>query len=210
MTQIVRFAQPTHSHAEPADTADTELAMACALTFALEARNPGLGLVEHCSRVADLALRIADEVGLDDENRTTVWNAARLHEIGMLAIPDSLLERAGPLTIAEIERVRAHAWIGAEIVRATFSERTAWLVEHQYSDHQTLRSQVPSADELKDLALLAGIFRVADVFVAMSCPRPYQDVIPLENRLDVLRSGSGDRFHPDAVGTLFQMRPSLS
>jgi HD-GYP domain-containing protein (c-di-GMP phosphodiesterase class II) len=180
---------------------DTYLVMASALMFGLEARNAGLQFVEHCARVADLAERVACELGVPEDAREALGAAAQLHEIGMISVPVELLE--APTRIAPEDRalIREHAAVGASIVRATHPERTARLIEHQYTDFARLQ-QVFSDDE--DL-LLAGILRAADVFDAVTHPRPYQERLRSTHRERILVQGSGSRFHPRAVDVLLHM-----
>jgi putative nucleotidyltransferase with HDIG domain len=179
----------------------TYLAMASALTFGLDARNARLQFVEHCTRVAHLADRVARELGVPADARDVLAAAAQLHEIGMISVPVQILE--APMRIAPEDRalIREHAAVGATIVRATHSERTARLVEHQYTDFARLQQVFSDPEDL----LLAGILRAADVFDAVTHPRPYQERLRPTHRERILVQGSGSRFHPRAVEVLLHM-----
>lgn len=179
----------------------THLAMASALTFGLAARDARLGFVEHCSRVAELAGHVAAELDVPADARDLLDAAARLHEIGIITIPAGLLESPRRLDPEDRALIREHASIGAEIVRATHPERTARLIEHQYTDFAQLRQVF--ADDV-DL-LLAGILRAADVFDAVTHPRPYQDRLRTTHRERILVQGAGIRFHPRAVEVLLHV-----
>ena len=179
----------------------TYLAMATALTFGLDARNAGLRFVEHCTRVANLADHVAAELGVDADARDVLGAAAQLHEIGMISVPAAILEAPRRLHPEDRALIREHAAVGAEIVRATHSGRTARLIEHQYTDFARL--QQVFADDV-DL-LLAGILRAADVFDAVTHPRPYQDRLRSTHRERILVQGSGSRFHPRVVEVLLHM-----
>lgn len=183
---------------------DTQLDLAAALTFALYAGEPRLQVGAHCARVARLVGRMARELEIVGDARRALVRAAQLHEAGMVAVPLELLEFPGRLTPQQLARIRAQAWIGAEIVRRTEDLLTAWLVQHQYTDHQVLRRRFPDHD--REL-LLAGLFRVADVVDALAVPRPYQERLPEARRRDVLFQGSGTRFHPEAVEALLDLGP---
>ncbi|HEU4883361.1 MAG TPA: HD domain-containing phosphohydrolase [Longimicrobium sp.] len=187
---------PSHS---PFDA--TYLAMASALTFGLEARNARLCFVEHCTRVADLADHVAAELGVPEDARDLLGAAARLHEIGIISVPAEILEAPTRLVPEDRALIREHAAVGAAIVRATHSERTARLVEHQYTDFARLQQVFPDDVDL----LLAGILRAADVFDAVTHPRPYQDRLRSTHRERILVQGSGSRFHPRAVEVLLHM-----
>jgi putative two-component system response regulator len=179
----------------------TYLAMASALAFGLEERNAGLRFVEHCSRVADLAGHVAAELGVREDARELLDAAARLHEIGIISVPAAILEAPTRLHPEDRALIREHAAVGARIVRATHSERTARLIEHQYTDFALLRQVFPDDVDL----LLAGILRAADVFDAVTHPRPYQDRLRSTHRERILVQGSGSRFHPAAVEVLLHM-----
>lgn len=181
---------------------DTQVDLAAALTFSLYGVEPRLHVARHCARVARLVSRLARAAGVEGEDYRALVRAAQLHEIGMIAVPVELLENPAPLPAEQLARVRAQAWIGAEIVRKTEDDLTAWLIRHQYTDYQELMERFPeSSREL----LLAGLFRVADVMDAITEPRPYQKRLPEERRRDVLFSGLGTRFHPGAVHSLLQL-----
>lgn len=213
MTLIDRFFRGRGSAAEERttglerETQDTLLEMASVVHFALEVRNSKLRFAEHCTRVTRLVDRLATEAALDADDFVALRFAAQLHEVGMMAVPVELVEKMGPLTDEELQRVRAQAWIGAAMVRATHDGLTARLVAEQYTDFAELRRRYP---ERNREILLAGILRVADVFDAMTHPRPYQRNLPEGRHVEVLLEGVGTKFHPDAVDTLFQVRGHLA
>jgi HD-GYP domain-containing protein (c-di-GMP phosphodiesterase class II) len=181
--------------------AEVELEMSCALSYALELRETTVQVQEHSLRVMRLACAIAELVAVGEGDLQSLRKGATLHEIGMVAVPPELLTRASGLSREELERVRSHAKIGAEIVRATHGTATARLVERQYDDYFALRRATLDSREL----LLAGILRVADVYDAMTAPRPYQRPAPAEDKQLVLRGGSGSKFHPAAVHALLHL-----
>ena len=184
-------------------TADTLLEMASAMTFALQIRNEPLRFVEHCARVTATVDALADALDLDSVERADLHAAAQLHEIGMLAVPPELVESPFPLERWELDQIRAQAAIGAELVRATQSERTARLIEHQYTDFAEIRREFAGQD--KEI-LMAGILRVADAFDAMTHPRPYQRNLPDARRAQILLDGRGTRFDPQVVETMLRIQ----
>ena len=180
---------------------DVEAELTAALSLALERRESSSYIVEHSSRVARLACSIAELVELRNTELEGLRMASQLHEIGMISVPADLLLRPSRLTPTELQRVRLQAAIGAEIVKPTHGATAARLIERQYTDYAELRKSTADSREL----LLAGILRVADVFDAMIDPRPYQAPVPEERWRQVLRIGSGSRFHPAAVYAILHL-----
>jgi putative two-component system response regulator len=180
---------------------DTHLALACALTFGLDARNRRAGFIEHCARVAFLVDGLAARAGIPREQAEEAVIAARLHEVGMVTVPAELLETPRALSADELARVRQQAEASATIARATQSETTALLIRQQYVDFDELRGRLPPRS-LE--VLLAGILRVADVYDALMYPRPYQQRLPAWYPHRIIREGAGRKFHPEAAALLLE------
>lgn len=186
---------------------DTQMEMANTLAYCVEMREDQFQTVSHCARVAMTARWLAQQAGIRGAQLEDVQFAARMHEIGMVAIPSRLVKKKGPLTPEELDRIRSQARIGAEIARTMQRPLAALMIEHQYTDYATLERRF-SPDSLE--FLLIGILRVADVFDAMMRPRPYQSPLPENRRLEILRDGAGTKFHPDAVEALLHVRGNLN
>ncbi|HEV2148673.1 MAG TPA: HD domain-containing phosphohydrolase [Longimicrobiaceae bacterium] len=186
---------------------DTQMEMSSALMYAVEMREHQLRTVSHSARVAMTARWLAEQVGVRGDDLYDVQYAARMHEVGMIAVPAKLVRKKGPLTPQELARIRSQARVGAEIARTMDRPLAALMIEHQYTDYETLERKFSRGSRE---FLLIGILRVADVFDAMKRPRPYQSPLPEDRRLEVLRAGSGTKFHPDAVEALMHARESLN
>jgi HD-GYP domain-containing protein (c-di-GMP phosphodiesterase class II) len=171
------------------------LGIATVALFRLETPEPGPGFFEHSARVAVISERIAAALAVPAPAREGLVQAACLHEVGMVAVPEDLVRRPAPLRDEELQRVRAQAMIGAELVRAMYDARIAELVANQYRDY----SELVHDYECPELCQLAGILRVADVIDAVTCPRPYQDAMRVAEIVELLERGAGTRFHPGAV-----------
>ena len=177
-----------------------------ALAATVAARDPFMQ--GHAARVAELCGRAGAALRLDEEQAELLETAALLHEIGKASVPLELLHKTEPLSPGELERIRAHARIGADIVRGIPSlTRVAPLVEHQGTDY----AKLPADPEppVAGFALLAGILRVADVWDAMISARSYREAMPREYCETTLLAGAGTRFHPAAVEAVLRLtRPS--
>lgn len=184
---------------------EAQLEMVTALALTMEAKDPYMR--GHCERVADLARRVAAEMEIDDKGTELLGTAAMLHEIGKIGVSVEILHRNGSLTEEELQRVRTHPQIGAQIVNAVPSlRRIGVLIESQYTDCSDLPRLIdPHAPEF----LLAGILRVVDVYDALTSERPHREVLPRERWEGILREGTGTRFHPEALDAFFRVEKRL-
>jgi response regulator RpfG family c-di-GMP phosphodiesterase len=182
------------------DLARTTRTMVRTLAFGLEVRDTELDIVDHCTLVAEIAARIGRLLRISEAEAYILDTAARLHEIGMFAVPPALLKRAAPLSPEELALVRSQARLSAEIASTMHHPRVVELIEHQYDDYAELTEKLEEPS-----LLLAGILRVADLIAAVTRPRPYQVPLPGDRRAELLRSGAGTRFHPAAVRCALQV-----
>ena len=157
----------------------------------------------HCERVSEMCRKIALVLNVSDERTRLMVNAAQLHELGKISVPVELLHKTEPLDAAELERIRGHFKVGAEIVRGVPSlQPLAPVIEHLGTDHADLATHV--APDSPDY-LLIGILRVVDVWDAMTHERAYRPAMSRGYWEPLLRDGAEDRFHPAAVAALFRV-----
>jgi len=164
----------------------------------LTERDPDLGL--HISDVAQLATMTAEAMGVEEHEVKRVQLAAELHDVGKLAIPDSILNKPGPLDDEEWEFMRRHTLIGERIVIAAPSiEHTADLVRssHERYDGTGYPDQLAGPD----IPLGASILAVCDAFDAMTSARVYSDSTSVADALTEIRRCSGTQFHPEVATT---------
>ncbi|HEX2187804.1 MAG TPA: HD domain-containing phosphohydrolase [Longimicrobiaceae bacterium] len=180
---------------------EAQLEMVTALAMTMEAKDPYMH--GHCARVAELSRRVAAELRVDEPEAELLHTAATLHEIGKMGVSLELLHKTAPLSPDELEQIRAHTVVGAQIVAAIPSLcRTAPLIATQYTDYSDLPARIPPrSPEL----LLAGILRVVDTYDAMTSDRSYRGTLPRDVWEAVLRGGAGTKFHPAAVEGFFRV-----
>ena len=153
---------------------------------------------EHSRRVADYAGRIAAVLGLSYAERETLISAARVHDLGKISTPDSVLLKAGGLTDEEWRLMRQHPQVGAEILEKLPMYRAgARLVG--YHHERPDGAGYPHSIGGDDLPLGARILAVADAFDAMTSDRPYRRALPVPVALARLRAGAGTQFCPRVV-----------
>jgi putative two-component system response regulator len=133
----------------------------------------------HCSRMANYATRLGRAIGLGDDDLQALYRGGFLHDIGMLAISDSVLRRAGPLEPDEFELVRSHTVVGDKLcsnLRSLQRVRPIVRWHHERLDG----SGYPDGLQGEQIPLIAQIVGVVDVYEALTTQRPYQS--PLSTR----------------------------
>ncbi|MEX0776509.1 MAG: HD domain-containing phosphohydrolase [Phycisphaeraceae bacterium] len=167
-----------------------------ALASALDAREHETDC--HSERVAALAVRIARLLGLPEQEVRTLEDAARLHDIGKIGVPDRILLKAGLLNQDERRLMQRHAEIGSRIVgRLPSLRRAADLVlcHHERFDG----AGYPRGLKGPDIPLPARVFAVADVYDALTNDRPYRAALPHREALAMIRQETGRAFDPVVV-----------
>ncbi len=165
----------------------------CATVDARDAYTAG-----HSRRVREIASRIGHELGLSDGELEMLGHAALFHDIGKIAVPDSVLMKPGSLSGSERSVMQIHAEEGAEIVsRLGFLADAVPAIRHHHEDFDG--SGYPVGLVGVEIPLGARIIRVADALDAMMNERVYRPGRSLEEALAELRRGSGAEFCPRCV-----------
>jgi diguanylate cyclase (GGDEF)-like protein len=162
----------------------------------LAERSADLG--EHLDEVTDLCERVAEQLGLPDEETGPLVQAAALHDVGKASIPDEILHKPGPLDETEWEFMRRHTLIGERIMLAAPAlARAAKLVRGSHERWDG--GGYPDGLRGVEIPLGARIIAVCDSFDAMTSDRPYRKAMPNEEALSELRNCSGTQFDPEVV-----------
>jgi len=166
------------------------------LLRALAERHPDLG--DHLDGVTELATDVARRMGIGGEDLTQLRHAARLHDVGKVAIPDAIIVKATALDDDEWEFMRRHTVIGERIIAAAPAlGRAARLVR---ASHEAIDgSGYPDGLSGVDIPLGARIIAVCDAFDAMISNRPYSPPKTTEQALAELRRCAGTQFDPAIV-----------
>ncbi len=154
----------------------------------------------HSIRVAILAVEIAREIGLDDALLDDVRTAARLHDIGKLAVPDAILNKPGPLDEDELRVIQTHSVLGAELMRSWGLVEAARMVleHHEHMDG----SGYPAGLRGDQISIGARILHAADAYVAMMVDRPYRQAMQRDRALAELRRHTPTQFDSGVVAAL--------
>jgi len=174
-----------------------------ALAAAIEARDRYTG--GHVDRVSRYALATADAMGLEDQKMWAVWLASMFHDVGKLAIPDSILNKPGPLTEEEYAEMKLHPVLGAQIVkRASFLIPAALGILH-HQERWDGRGY-PSGLRGDQISIEGRILAVADAFDAMLTDRPYRPAQTEEYAVSELERCAGTQFDPVVVRGFLEAR----
>jgi diguanylate cyclase (GGDEF)-like protein len=166
------------------------------LMRALLERNRDLG--QHNDDVAIWVVAVCRELGLADHEVVTVRRAAELHDVGKLAIPDTILGKPGPLDDQEWEFMRRHTIVGERIVASATSLRDAAPLIR--SSHERWDGGgYPDRLAGEAIPLGARVIAVCDAFDAMTTTRPYRRARPEAEALAELRRCAGHQFDPHVV-----------
>ncbi len=156
------------------------------------------GVLEDLNRVAHFATATAESLGLSEYEVERVEIAGRLHNVGNLAIPQTVLNKPGPLFNEEWEIMRTHAEIGGRILASAPS--LADVAELVRSHHERYDGQgYPDRLAGEAIPLGASIIAVSAAFVAMMRQRPFSDAITVEEALAEVSKYSGTQFDPRVV-----------
>jgi diguanylate cyclase (GGDEF)-like protein/putative nucleotidyltransferase with HDIG domain len=168
---------------------------AASLAKAVDARDTYTG--SHSERVAELAARIAQRLGLDAERVELTRLAGSLHDLGKLAIPEEILRKPGELTDSERLVLERHPQIGFRMLDSLGVDPIAELVLH----HHERWDGAGYPDGLRGDAILLGarIIFVADAYDAMTSDRVYRPKRSPEAALAELERCSGTQFDPTIV-----------
>ena len=176
------------------------------LANALEAKDPCTS--GHSVRVAELAWQLALHLDLPRSTAETIAQAARLHDLGKIGIPESILRKPGPLTEDEWEIMRRHPVTGAQIVAPLeFFDDGAIIVRH----HHERLDGTGYPDGLKGDAIPLGarIVALADAYDALTSSRPYRGALARQHAIDLIRRESGRLFDPLVVERLDEALDAL-
>jgi hypothetical protein len=161
---------------------------------------------DHTQRVAILAARLARGMGQDDHSVRLIRQAAPVHDLGKIAIPDSILLKPGALEPEEFEVVKTHSALGARVLEGSHSEVLGVAERIARSHHERWDGDgYPDSLTGHEIPLPARLVAVADVFDVLVHERPYKQAWTVEDAAREIRSGAGLQFDPEVVGAFDAM-----
>jgi GAF domain-containing protein len=170
-----------------------------ALNKAVDAAHPHMS--DHSERVTQYALMIARQMHYAPDDQAA-WvrleRAGRLHDIGMISVPDAILQKAGPLTDEELAKMKEHTVVGFDILSGLMMLTDELVVVRSHHERYDGKGY-PDRKKGDELPMIAWIVSAADAFDAMTSDGPYRRGMPLEGAIEQVRTGAGTHFHPDVA-----------
>jgi putative nucleotidyltransferase with HDIG domain len=157
---------------------------------------------EHSYGVIALSLQIADELGLDEDERRLVEFGALLHDVGKIAVPKEILNKPGPLDEDEWSVMRGHTIAGERMLNKVGGSMREIGAIVRASHERWDGNGYPDGTAGEDVPLPARIVAVADAFSAMTTTRPYRRAQSPELAIKELRECAGSQFDPLVVDAL--------
>ena len=159
----------------------------------------------HTLRAADMTVHLARFIGVNEEYIPHIRRGALLHDIGKMAIPDSILRKPGPLSPEEWQVMKQHPKTAFTWLSAIDYLKPAIDIPYCHHEHWDGRGYVQglAGDEIP---FWARIFTIIDVWDAMRSDRPYRKAIPEKKTLKYIREESGKLFDPRVVEAFLDLR----
>ena len=177
---------------------DREKELIFRMSRAAEFRDPETGA--HIQRMAHYSQLIARELGLDEATQKLILEAAPMHYVGKIGIPDQILLKPGKLTPEEFAVMKDHARLGYELLKGSGSEILRAGAEVAISHHEKYDgSGYPKGLKGNEIPIFGRIVAVADVFDALTSERPYKKAWSLDDAKKFLEEGQGSHFDPLCV-----------
>ena len=165
----------------------------CAMNQLLDLKDLNTGV--HSTRLAEWAVRIGRDLGLDDDCLRDLEAAAILHDIGKIGVPDAILRKPSKLTEEEYAVIKKHPEYGWAVLRAVPGfERVSLFVLHH---HEAFDGKgYPAGLRGDEIPIGSRIVSVMDSFDAMVSSRPYRTGLPLDEAIRRLDADTGKQFDP--------------
>jgi HD-GYP domain-containing protein (c-di-GMP phosphodiesterase class II) len=174
----------------------TREATICALNQMLDLKDLNTGV--HSTRLAEWAVRVGQDLGLDERSLADVEVAALLHDAGKVGVPDAILRKPGPLDPDEWRVMRMHPEFSWAVLRLIPGlERASLFALHHHEKFNG--SGYPAGLRGEEIPIGARIVSVIDAFDAMVASRPYKQGLPCEEAMRRLVADSGSHFDPAVV-----------
>ena len=187
---------------------ETRLQIVQRLGLAAEYKDNETGL--HVIRMSHYSRVLALAAGFSEAQAEELLNAAPMHDVGKIGIPDAVLRKPGKLDGEEWEVMKQHAQIGADIIGEHPSGLLRMAREIALNHHEKWDgSGYPRGIGGAEIPVEARIIAIADVFDALTSERPYKKAWPVEEAVQLLREQSWRHFDPELVELFLGQLPAI-
>lgn len=164
----------------------------------------------HVKRVAEYSYLLALGLGMSQEEAELLKMASPMHDIGKVAIPDSVLNKPGKLTDEEFKLMQNHTLIGYNLLKNSKRHilKTAAVVAYEHHEKWNGRGY-PRGIKGEDIHIYGRITAIADVFDALGSERVYKKAWELDRILQLFKEEQGEHFDPKVVDAFFQQLPAI-
>ena len=156
----------------------------------------------HTEDVVELAVKVADEMGLDEDARRETEMGALLHDIGKIAVPDEIINKPGPLDDEEWAVMKTHTVVGERMLQQVGGLLSSVGRVVRASHERWDGAGYPDGLAGEEIPVPARICAACDAFNAMTTDRSYRKALPLSVAIEELRRNAGTQFAPDVVEAL--------
>jgi HD-GYP domain-containing protein (c-di-GMP phosphodiesterase class II) len=170
-----------------------------ALAHAVDAHDRETG--RHSASVAAMAARVGRRIGMRGGRLGLLVAAARLHDLGKVAIPEEILNKPGPLEESEWMLMRRHPGIGADVIACIDGLGPVAPLVRSHHERWDGRGY-PDGLAGEEIPLASRVIAACDSLQAMTSDRPYRGALTLDDALAELIAGAGSQFDPDVVTAL--------
>jgi putative two-component system response regulator len=165
---------------------------------------------QHLHRMSSYCEIIARHLGFAEEERERLRLASQLHDVGKVAVPDSILLKRGKLTDAEFEVIKAHADTGYKMLAGSSGEVVQLGASIARAHHERWDgSGYPRGLVAEEIPLEGRIAAVADVFDALTSDRVYRSAMPVKSATKMMLEQRGKHFEPDVLDTFLANAPEV-
>ena len=177
----------------------TSMEMLCNLLEARDNYTDG-----HSKRVCEIAVKLYEEkYGVTEVLLDVQW-AAKLHDIGKICIPDSIVQKPGKLTSEEYEAIKQHSRLAGEIIRPLDPGCRIWpIIRHH---HERFDGKgYPDGLKAEEIPDGSRVIAIADAFDAMRSSRPYRETMRFEQCVEEIQNNAGTQFDPKWVDIFLEL-----
>jgi len=158
------------------------------IALVVESRDRYTG--DHCRRLGRYGTLVGQAMGLDEVDLKSLWLAGIFHDLGKIAVSDTVLNKPGKLTPDELAVMRSHPVVGADLCRSMHTmDKIVPLIRHH---HERLDgSGYPDGLKGGEIPLVVRILSVVDVYDALATERPYRAALPHQTCMEIMREEVG-------------------